>query len=101
MTDNRKQTEASALRPLEGLVCFPIHLYRYSLAFIFGGRCRFVPSCSSYALEAVAMHGVAKGACLAARRFCRCHPWAKHGFDPVPPHVKQAPNAPVRLETHE
>jgi putative membrane protein insertion efficiency factor len=47
--------------------------------------CRYVPTCSSYALEAVEVHGFAKGGWLGVRRICRCHPWGSHGFDPVPP----------------
>jgi len=47
--------------------------------------CRFVPSCSTYALEAVEAHGALKGSFLATRRLLRCHPWGGHGFDPVPP----------------
>jgi len=47
--------------------------------------CRFVPSCSTYALEALEEHGAARGAWLATRRLCRCHPWGGQGFDPVPP----------------
>ena len=46
--------------------------------------CRFVPSCSTYALEALETHGALRGSALAARRLCRCHPWGGHGFDPVP-----------------
>jgi putative membrane protein insertion efficiency factor len=46
--------------------------------------CRFVPSCSTYALEAVEAHGAVRGSALAVRRVCRCHPWGGHGFDPVP-----------------
>jgi putative membrane protein insertion efficiency factor len=46
--------------------------------------CRFVPSCSTYALEALETHGALRGSALAARRVCRCHPWGGHGFDPVP-----------------
>jgi hypothetical protein len=49
-----------------------------------GSNCRFHPSCSQYALEAVQMHGAARGAWLAARRVCRCHPWNAGGYDPVP-----------------
>jgi hypothetical protein len=51
--------------------------------------CRFVPSCSAYAEEAVATHGAARGAWLAARRLARCHPFGGHGFDPVP--ARRAP----------
>lgn len=46
--------------------------------------CRFAPSCSSYAIEAIQAHGAFKGAWLAARRIARCHPWGGHGYDPVP-----------------
>lgn len=46
--------------------------------------CRFVPTCSNYALEAVESHGAARGSWLAARRICRCHPWGPSGWDPVP-----------------
>ena len=47
--------------------------------------CRFVPSCSTYALDAVTDHGAVRGSALAARRLLRCHPWGGHGYDPVPP----------------
>jgi putative membrane protein insertion efficiency factor len=46
--------------------------------------CRYVPSCSSYAVEALQRHGSLKGSWLAVRRLCRCHPWGGHGADPVP-----------------
>jgi putative membrane protein insertion efficiency factor len=62
-----------------------LRLYRYWLSPWLGSRCRFYPSCSQYALEAVETHGAARGAWLAARRVCRCHPWNAGGFDPVPP----------------
>ena len=60
--------------------------------------CRFVPSCSSYALEAVEVHGAARGGWLAVRRVCRCHPWGGHGWDPVP-HPDDP--APVADHPHE
>lgn len=58
----------------------------YQLAFspMFAGSCRFVPSCSAYAVEAVERFGVMKGSWLAMRRLARCRPLAAHGFDPVP-----------------
>jgi uncharacterized protein len=63
-----------------------ILLYRYTLGFVLGGRCRFYPSCSSYALDAVFHHGAARGSVLAVRRVARCHPWNPGGVDPVPEH---------------
>jgi putative membrane protein insertion efficiency factor len=46
--------------------------------------CRFVPTCSNYALDALEAHGAIRGSALTARRLCRCHPWGGHGWDPVP-----------------
>jgi putative membrane protein insertion efficiency factor len=79
-------------RILGAVLCGFILLYRYSFAMLFGGRCRFTPSCSAYALEAVRIHGPARGGWLALKRLGRCHPWGRnagnHGFNPVPPRVK-------------
>lgn len=60
-------------------------LYRVAISPMLGRNCRFAPSCSEYAEEAVRAHGAARGTWLAARRVCRCHPWHPGGFDPVPP----------------
>jgi putative membrane protein insertion efficiency factor len=62
----------------------PIHLYRFTLSYFLGRQCRFHPTCSAYALEAIETHGVLKGYRLATRRILRCHPWGASGFDPVP-----------------
>ena len=61
-----------------------IRLYQVTLSPLLGGHCRFVPSCSTYALDALAAHGPARGTWLATRRLCRCHPFHPGGFDPVP-----------------
>lgn len=59
--------------------------YQLLLSPISGGACRFHPSCSVYAMEALTAHGLARGSWLALKRVSRCHPFARSGFDPVPP----------------
>lgn len=61
-----------------------VEAYRMTLSPLLGGHCRFEPSCSHYAEEAIARHGAARGAWLALRRLARCHPFSPAGFDPVP-----------------
>lgn len=61
-----------------------LRFYRRFISPIYGQVCRFFPSCSAYALEAVTVHGAVKGCWYAARRVLRCHPWSEGGLDPVP-----------------
>ncbi len=62
-----------------------LKLYRYVISPMFGPSCRFHPTCSSYAIHAIEMHGPLKGAWLTLKRLLRCHPWHCGGHDPVPP----------------
>ena len=62
----------------------PIRLYRWLISPLLGTNCRYHPSCSIYALEAIEKHGAVHGGWLSIRRVCRCHPWGGHGYDPVP-----------------
>lgn len=70
---------------LARLIVALIRLYQCTFAAIFGGYCRFEPTCSQYAIEALRQHGVAKGLWLGLKRVMKCHPWHPGGLDPVPP----------------
>lgn len=61
-----------------------IRAYQLLISPVLPPSCRFTPTCSAYAMEAVARHGAVRGSWLAARRVCRCHPWNEGGWDPVP-----------------
>ena len=69
--------------PARLLVGF-IRLYQRAISPLFGPRCRFHPTCSEYAAEAITRHGAARGTWLGLRRIARCHPWNEGGLDPVP-----------------
>jgi putative membrane protein insertion efficiency factor len=75
---------------LQHTLILAVRVYRLTLSpaqtFLFGGDagCRFTPTCSQYALDAVQKHGALSGSVLAAKRICRCHPWGGCGHDPVP-----------------
>lgn len=65
-----------------------IRFYRYCISLFLGHCCRFEPSCSNYAMEAIHLHGCIKGCWLAMRRLLRCHPWHPGGIDTVPTQQK-------------
>jgi len=67
------------------IIAAPIRGYRRFISPVIPARCRFHPSCSAYALEAVAVHGPVRGLALALWRLLRCHPFHPGGYDPVPP----------------
>jgi len=66
------------------LLLLPIHIYRYFISPFTPASCRFYPSCSAYAKEALHRHGACKGAWLTLKRLARCHPFGGSGHDPVP-----------------
>ena len=78
------------MNPLQHFLIFTVRAYRLTISpaqtFLFGGisGCRFTPTCSVYALDAVRELGALRGTALAAKRICRCHPWGGGGHDPVP-----------------
>jgi uncharacterized protein len=92
-------TAATALTrpsPLARMLMLPIRAWRLVSVHL-TPRCRFHPSCSQYALDALALHGAGRGTWLALRRVGRCHPWHEGGLDPVPPPNARSPlTAPDR-----
>ncbi|MDE6347019.1 MAG: membrane protein insertion efficiency factor YidD [Muribaculaceae bacterium] len=66
------------------LLSLPIYFYRYCISPMLPPRCRFTPTCSQYAIEALRKHGPVKGLWLSVRRVLRCNPWGGSGYDPVP-----------------
>ena len=71
-------------RLLRGAAHGAIRAYQLTLSGFLGRQCRYLPTCSNYADEAIARHGLWCGGWMALSRVCRCHPWSDAGFDPVP-----------------
>lgn len=90
--DNTDSQPASDARPAaKGIAAVPqfllilgVRLYQVALSPLLGGSCRYFPSCSAYAIEALERHGALRGSWLAIRRIGRCHPFRPGGYDPVP-----------------
>jgi putative membrane protein insertion efficiency factor len=83
---------------LAGLLLALLYIYKYALSPVLhmiapGGGCRFTPTCSAYAIEAVKRHGPVRGGWLALKRIAKCHPWGSHGHDPVPNSCSCTPQA--------
>src|SRR5207249_9464 len=72
-------------RTMRHVAAFLIRVYQWTVSPLLGPACRFYPSCSQYAVQALLRFGVVKGGWLALARLSRCHPWHPRGFDPVPP----------------
>ena len=83
---------------LAAMLALPVRFYRYFISPLLPPSCRYTPTCSEYALQALAVHGPFRGTWLTIRRLGRCHPWGGHGYDPVPAvheggcHHHNAPN---------
>ncbi|MCC8175898.1 MAG: membrane protein insertion efficiency factor YidD [Bacteroidales bacterium] len=69
---------------LRKLLILPIRFYQLAISPMLPASCRYVPTCSQYAIEALQKYGALKGGWLAIKRICRCHPWGGSGYDPVP-----------------
>jgi putative membrane protein insertion efficiency factor len=78
-------------RWLSMLLLLLIQGYRLLISPIFGPSCRYLPSCSVYAMEAIRIHGPCRGSWLAVRRIGRCHPFHRSGYDPVPAGEQRGP----------
>ena len=68
----------------------PIRFYQRFISPALPPACRYLPTCSAYAVEAIAVHGVVRGGWLALKRLARCHPWGGSGYDPVPPPARRS-----------
>lgn len=77
---------------LKWLLILPIRIYQWTISPLLGpNKCRYQPTCSHYAIEAINEWGIFKGSWLAAKRIGSCHPWGGHGPDPVPKNPKKTP----------
>lgn len=71
-------------RFLINILLIPIYLYKYLISPILPNACRYTPTCSDYAVQAIIKHGPIRGGWLTLKRILSCHPWGGHGYDPVP-----------------
>lgn len=74
---------------LIAVTLLPVRFYRFFISPLLGPRCRFEPTCSHYAEQAIIEHGIARGLYLSLRRLSKCHPWHSGGYDPVPDSTKK------------
>lgn len=79
--DNVKKSEFTLAAHI---IALPVRFYRFGISPMMPSRCRHLPTCSEYTLEALQKHGPINGLWLSIKRIGRCHPWGSHGYDPVP-----------------
>ncbi len=84
---------------IKTLLTAPIRAYKFFLSPWLGQSCRFTPTCSTYAIEAIETWGPLRGTALAASRLGRCHPWCKGGHDPVPVKPPSGQERTTRVHT--
>ena len=89
--ENKSKTRGRS-SPLAWFFVGLVRFYQLVISPLLGPRCRFQPTCSSYALEAITLHGGIKGGWLALKRIAKCHPWGGFGYDPVPKGTSKAAN---------
>ncbi|MEQ8623561.1 MAG: membrane protein insertion efficiency factor YidD [Vicingaceae bacterium] len=70
-----------------------VRLYQLTISPLLGANCRYSPTCSAYAIEAIQVHGPFRGGWLGLKRIASCHPWGGHGYDPVPKANQKNPNS--------
>jgi len=99
--DSRGPGPAShwAMAPVALLLRLLVRCYQHTLGTVLPNTCRYQPTCSHYALEALSEYGAFRGAWLALMRILRCHPFARGGYDPVPPRVRAAGQRECVVET--
>lgn len=83
---------------VRSLCVLPIRFYQRIISPLLPPACRFYPTCSAYAVEAIMHHGLLRGGWLALRRLARCHPWGGSGYDPVPSTGRDHDKAPLSQE---
>jgi uncharacterized protein len=91
----------SILKFLGWILLLPVYFYKYAISPFTPASCRHVPTCSTYAVEAVKVHGPFKGFWLATRRIAHCHPWGTSGYDPVPEKEKKKAKAKLEAEAEK
>ncbi len=81
---NRRDRAGHGRASAAALLTLPIRAYRILVSPVLPPSCRFLPTCSDYAIEALRLHGAGRGLVLSLQRLARCHPWGGSGYDPVP-----------------